>query len=300
MLQATGAAMLGAGALGRPSWAGPRAAAKKVLFYTKSSGFQHSVITRKDGKPSLAERILTELGKENGFEVVASKDGRLFDPDQIGQWDAFAFETTGDLTTPGPNASREGEGARPMSPDGKKAFLEAIASGKGFMGMHCASDTYHSRGDEVDPYIKMIGGEFIVHGEQQKCRIDVVDPDFPGAKAFGPSFEMMEEWYTQKNLRDDLHVIMVQNTQGMEKTRGGNRAYDRPNYPETWARMHDKGRVFYTSMGHREDVWENPLYQGLLLGALNWVTGKGDVSVEPNISKVTPGYKEYPGSKEKS
>ena len=40
--------------------------------------------------------------------------------------------------------------------------------------------------------------------------------------------------------------------------------YERPNYPETWARMHGKGRVFYTSMGHREDVWENPMYQGLL------------------------------------
>ena len=52
--------------------------------------------------------------------------------------------------------------------------------------------------------------------------------------------------------------------------------YERPNFPETWARMHGKGRVFYTSMGHREDVWENPLYQGLLLGALGWATGKVD------------------------
>ena len=58
-------------------------------------------ITRKGDKLSLAERILTEIGKEHGFEVVASKDGRLFDPDKIGQWDAFAFETTGDLTTAG-------------------------------------------------------------------------------------------------------------------------------------------------------------------------------------------------------
>jgi type 1 glutamine amidotransferase len=298
LLLAAGAAMLGAGGLGRGALAGPKAAGKKVLFYTKSSGFQHSVITRKDGKLSLAERILTEIGKERGYEVVASKDGRLFDPDKIGEWDAFAFETTGDLTTPG--TQREGEGAYPMSKDGKKAFLDAIAAGKGFMGMHCASDTFHSPPNEVDPYIRMIGGEFIVHGDQQKCRIDVADPNFPGAKPFGASFEMLEEWYTQKNLRDDLHVIMVQNTENMIKTGRGNAAYNRPNYPETWARMHDKGRVFYTSMGHREDVWENPLYQGLLLGALDWVTGKVDASVEPNIGKVTPGYKEYPGSKEKS
>ena len=63
---------------------------KKVLFFTKSSGFQHSVIARKDGKLGLAERVLTEIGKEHGYEVVASKDGRMFDPDKIGEWDAFA------------------------------------------------------------------------------------------------------------------------------------------------------------------------------------------------------------------
>ena len=66
--------------------------------------------------------------------------------------------------------------------------------------------------------------------------------------------------------------------------------YERPNFPETWCRMHGRGRVFYTSMGHREDVWENPLYQGLLVGALKWATGQVDISVEPNVAKVTPGY----------
>ena len=61
--------------------------------------------------------------------------------------------------------------------------------------------------------------------------------------------------------------------------------------------MHDKGRVFYTSMGHREDVWQNPIYQGLLIGALNWVTGRVDVSVEPNLTKVTPGCNQLPSAK---
>jgi type 1 glutamine amidotransferase len=293
MLLATGAALVGAPALGRARGA-DSGSPKKVLFFTKSSGFQHSVITRKDGKPGLAERILTQIGKENGFEVVASKDGRMFDPDKIGQWDLFAFETTGDLTTPG--AHNDGP---PMSADGKQAFLDAIRGGKGFVGMHCASDTYHSPKEHLDPYIEMIGGEFIRHGAQQKARIEVVDPDFPGARAFGPSFELMEEWYALKNFPDDLHVIMVQNTASMDKTGAKNKAdvvYDRPSFPQTWARMHGKGRVFYTSMGHREDVWENPLYQGLLIGALNWVSGKVEASIEPNISKVTPGYKTlHPG-----
>ena len=74
--------------------------------------------------------------------------------------------------------------------------------------------------------------------------------------------------------------------------KGGNECYHRPNFPETWARMHGKGRVFYTSMGHREDVWENPMYQGLLLGALNWATGQVDADIKPNTSVVTPHFEE--------
>jgi type 1 glutamine amidotransferase len=52
--------------------------------------------------------------------------------------------------------------------------------------------------------------------------------------------------------------------------------------------MHKKGRVFYTSMGHREDVWENPLFQQLLLGGIAWATGNVSADVTPNLSKVTP------------
>jgi len=279
LLLAAGAGLLGTGTLNRVL-AADKGSPKKVLFFTKSSGFQHSVIARKGDKLGLAERILTEVGKEHGFEVVASKDGRLFDPDKIGEWDAFAFQTTGDLTQPGLDKTP------PMSKDGKKAFLDAIRDGKGFIGMHCATDTFHSTPAGIDPYIDMIGGEFIIHGAQQVAKLDVVDPEFPGAKAFGSSIKINDEWYALKNFADNLHVIMAHDTQGMK---GG--MYQRPNFPETWARAYGKGRVFYTSMGHREDVWENPIYQGLLMGALGWATGKVETSIEPNISKVTPNCK---------
>jgi uncharacterized protein len=290
LLLAAGATWLGVGSINR-LLAQPKGSNKKVLFFTKSSGFQHSVIARKGDKLGLAEQILTEIGKENGFDVVASKDGRLFEPHQIGQWDAFVFETTGDLTTPG------GDKNPPISAAGEKAFYDAIRGGKGFMGMHCATDTFghHGRRNKgaEDPYIQMIGGEFIIHGAQQPSRIDIVSPSFPGiAKGFGAggnSFTITDEWYALKNYADDLHVILVQVTEGMK-----GHMYDRPNFPITWARAYGKGRVFYTSMGHREDVWENPMYQALLLGALGWSTGRIDASIEPNIRQVTPKYDELP------
>ena len=119
----------------------------------------------------------------------------------------------------------------------------------------------------------MIGGEFIIHGAQQTSRIDIVDPAFPGHRQglrhSGNSFTITDEWYALKNMADDLHVILIQVTKGMK-----GHMYERPNFPITWARNYGKGRVFYTSMGHREDVWENPMYQGLLLGALGWATGR--------------------------
>jgi uncharacterized protein len=290
-LLAGAAAWLGTGSISK-LLAKSQGANKKVLFFTKSSGFQHSVIARRGDKLGLAERILTEIGKEHGFEVVASKDGRLFEPDQIGQWDAFVFETTGDLTTPGPQ-----DKSPPISPDGEKAFYDAIRGGKGFLGMHCATDTFghHGRRNKgaEDPYIQMIGGEFIVHGAQQPSRIDIVSPTFPGiANGYGSSggsFTITEEWYALKNFADDLHVILVQGTEGMK-----GHMYERPNFPITWARAFGKGRVFYTSMGHRDDVWQNPNYQALLLGALGWATGRVDANVSPNIRQFTPQYDVLP------
>ena len=288
LLLSAGAALLGPAAL-RAFAQDKGGATKKVLFFTKSSGFQHSVIARKGNAPALAERILTEIGKDHGFEVVASKDGRMFDPDKIGQWDAFAFETTGDLTKEGTDKTP------PISQDGLKAFFDAIESGKGFVGIHCASDTFgvHRGMGASDPYTKMIGGHFAGHGAQQVATIEVVDPGFPGVSGFGTgSFQLNDEWYAQKYIADDLHVILAQKTAGMQ-----GKDYDRPDFPETWARMQGKGRVFYTSMGHREDVWENPKYHGLLLGALGWATGKAEIDVAPNIMKATPDYKKMPEKK---
>ena len=283
MMLAAGAALFGP-ALLRASHAGARPLEnKKVLFFTKSSGFIHPVIARLGDNPSFADKILIQIGKDHGFDVVASKDGSLFEPDQIGQWDAFVFMTTGDLTKAGT------DGKTPMSAGGLDAFLGAIEAGKGFVGLHCATDTFgkHRGQDGDDPYIKMIGGHFSGHGAQQVAKIEIADPKFPGVSGFGSdSFELEDEWYGQKYLSDDLHVILTQVTKGMK-----GKEYERGNYPETWARMQGKGRVFYSSMGHRDDVWTNPKFQGLLLGALGWTTGQVDADVTPNITTVTPEFR---------
>ena len=171
-----------------------------------------------------------------------------------------------------------------MSKEGKAAFLQAIHDGKGFVGIHSATDTFHSGPQGVDPYIKMIGGEFITHGSQQPAHQIVVDKNFPGMSAVPDDFGPTEEWYSLKNFSPNLHVLLVQDTGTMG--RGG--PYDRPNYPSTWAQQYGKGRAFYTSMGNRDDVWSNPVFQKVLVGGLRWAVGNVEADVTPNIDKVTP------------
>lgn len=281
---------------------------KKILFFTKSSGFPHPVVTRKAGeKLALAERVLTEFAGKAGYDVTCTKDGTIFTPDGLKEFDAIAFYTTEDLTTNNMGAKHpKDDQGPPMPKEGPQALMDFVASGKGFIGFHCASDTFHSpnyRGDKKiaqqvnmlrdagrpedvrTAYIKMVGGEFVTHQSQQKATMKVVDNSFPGFEDLkDATFE--EEWYSLANFADDLHVLLVQDTESMRAK--GEAAYKRPPYPATWCKGYDKGRVFYTSMGHREDVWASQFFQKVVLAGLGWITGRTQFDPKPNIAQATP------------
>ncbi|MBX3421410.1 MAG: ThuA domain-containing protein [Pirellulaceae bacterium] len=265
-----------------------KAPKKRILFFTRSQTFEHSVIRRISDAPSHAGRVMSEFAGAAGFEFHETKDGSVFDGD-LDQYDAFFFFTTGDLTKSG------GDKQPPMSEKGKQRLLDAIAAGKGMFGSHCASDTFHSAGpafenqSERDPYIDMLGGEFIRHGRQQEATQRVVDAKFPGMGPAGMEFRMHEEWYSLKNFAQDMHVLLVQETKGMKDL-----DYDRPPFPATWVRRHNQGRVFYTSMGHREDVWTNAIFQSIVVGGLQWVTRQFDADIKPNMAEVTPEASKLP------
>lgn len=262
---------------------------QKVLYFTRSQSFEHGPVARKEGKEAFSEKVLKEMAGRAGFEVVCTKDGRVFDGD-LAQFDAFAFYTSGDLTLPDPKHSDP-----PMSAEGKKRLLDAVAGGKGFVGFHSATDSFHSPGPrgenspQVDPYIAMLGGEFISHGPQQQATLTNTSPKFPGMEGIPEKWRLLEEWYALKNFAKDLHVILVQETEGMVGAE-----YQRPPFPATWARKHHNGRVFYTSFGHREDIWTNPQVQQLILGGFAWVMKNAEADVTPNLDRVTPRANELP------
>lgn len=272
---------------------------KSVLIFTKSSGFEHDVIKTSDGHPSILEQAVTGLAQQHGFEVTATKDGRMFDSPDFKKYAAVLFFTTLDLTQVGT------DGNPAMSAAGKQTLLDAVHGGMGFVGVHAAADTFHTEpdtkdlanryiahGENSDPYLRMLGGEFITHGSTprlQTTNLIVTDAKFPGLEGVTSPVSLMDEWYSLKDFAPDLHVILAIDTKGMT-----GEPYHRAPYPGTWARMHGKGRVFYTAIGDRPENWSNTFFLNLLAGGIRWSIGDVKASVEKNLAQATPGYADIP------
>jgi hypothetical protein len=270
-----------------------------LLFFTRQVHHPHAAVTGKDGQPSVAGKVMEQLAADNGFRVTQSTDGRLFTPEGLAPFDGFIFYTIGDPTT-----AVAADGSPPMPPEGKQLLLDSVAKGKPFIGIHVASDTFltpgnpfSDAGDQADPYVKMLGGEFIPHGAQQQGRAFCADPRWPG---MSPGFcdtkdgvSLFEEWYSLKNYAKDIHVIMWLATWSLKNV-GKDACYRRAPYPIAWSRLHGKGRVFYTALGHRDEVWASPAFRSMLAGGIKWATGAVKASIKPNLTAVTPYYYEIP------
>ena len=284
------AGMLVAGFAGLPGVA--QAAPKKVLVVTVTTGFRHS------SSPT-AEKVLAELGKESSaFTVEYARvepndpqfkgaDGKpdkekvnaaikailaeKMSPAALKEYDAVIFaNTTGDLPLPD-----------------NQAFLDWIKSGKGFAGMHSATDTFHG----FQPYIEMIGAEFKTHGAQVEVDAINQDQECPACRHLPANWKVFDEIYQFKNFdRTKVHGLLTLDKHPNDKTPG--------DYPIAWCKEYGKGRVFYTSLGHREDVWDptwkdrkNPkevaeAYQAHILGGIKWALGLEKGNAKPQKGAV--------------
>lgn len=233
---------------------------RSLLVFTKSAGFEHSTVARRAGG-SVVDAALLALGEENGFRVHATKDGSVFSSG-IDAYDAFLFVTTGNLL------ERGTDGEPPMTSAGKRALLDAVAGGRGFVGVHNAADTFRSPpGGPLDPYIAMLGGEFEAHGQPQQGTLRVVDATFPGMPA-SAGIERLGEWYAFRNVAPDIRPLLTLETAGLAGAE-----YERPPYPVAWTRRHGKGRVAYNALGHFDGEWSDAVFRGMLLGMVQWAFG---------------------------
>jgi uncharacterized protein len=199
---------------------------------------------------SLVEKIMKEMGQKHGFDVVCSQDSRAeITPDNLKNFDAVWFYTTGEL---------------PLSETQKDALLSFVKSGKGFGGSHSATDTFY----KWKEYGDLIGAYFDGHPWTQKINVIVEDKSSPATKHLGDGFSIDDEIYQFRGPYDrtKLHVLMRLDTKGIKpgKRADGDNAL-------AWTNQYGKGHVFYTALGHRPEVWNDPRYQQHVLGGLQYM-----------------------------
>jgi len=268
---------------------------KRVLVVTVTTGFRHSCIP-------VSEAVLARLAKDDGrftVDFVRQPEGmprpparprpgpagekdpahqaamRKFTADEKAfndTWnpriEAALGATTGDLPIPD-----------------KQGFIDWVAGGKAFIGVHAATDTFHG----FRPFIDMIGGEFRTHGPQVAVEVLNDDPAHAAAAPVPGKWPVFDEIYQFKNyernrVRDLLRLERL--ALNAEDIKAGRATAG--HFPVSWCRTFQKGRVFYTSLGHREDMWdaeftdksgrknsaENArIFQRHLVGGILWALG---------------------------
>jgi uncharacterized protein len=229
---------------------------KHLLVVTVTKGFRHSSIPT-------AEKVLGELAQKDGAFTVdyVRNDDEMKEkmtPAALQKYDGVIFAST--------------TGVLPL-PD-KQAFLNWIKSGKAFIGMHAATDTFHPANGGIDPYIDMIGGEFKSHYPgfyDVECLNE--DAKHPATREVPAVYPVTDEIYVLTNFfRGKVHGLLWLDKNPKFKTPG--------DYPVAWCKKYGEGNVFYTSLGHREEVWNSDTYQKHIVGGIKWALGleQGDAT----------------------
>ncbi|MEZ5973398.1 MAG: ThuA domain-containing protein, partial [Planctomycetota bacterium] len=230
---------------------------KRLAVFVHSAGYEHEVAKRPEGAPSQVESLWQAWGKEDArFDVQLVTDPAWFHQGGLDGVDAVFFYTTGEL---------------PLNAAGRQALHDFVENGGGFIGSHCATDTFY----EWPWFGEMIGGYFDGHpwGADSKVSIRVEDAGHLTCRHLPSPWKLTDEIYQFKEpySRKKQHILLSLDPAGTDMQKEGMKRAD-ADYPISWTRKQGKGRVFYTSLGHRPDVWTNPdfkkhLIEGLLYAA---------------------------------
>lgn len=273
---------------------------KHILVVTVTKTFRHDSIP-------VAEETIQKLGNDSGAwdtDFVRNDDDMKtkMTVEALKKYDAVVFaNTTGVLPLPDP-----------------QGFLDYIKAGHGFAAMHAGSDTLHEWPADYEgkdkgmptPYIQMLGGEFLTHHAQSENSMIIRDPNHPAMKAVakagkkadkkaasftgdihvntspeGKTWRTFDEIYLLKNNDPSkLHVLLDLDKYPAD---GSPDAGKQEQHIIAWTKMYGEGRVFYTVLGHRQEMWRDPYYQQHILGGLMYVLGLADGSAKPGNTTAT-------------
>ncbi len=219
----------------------------RILMLRHSAGFEHSYLPD-------AEVTIKRLSLKNGWQATTTHRCENITAASLAKVDVLVFATTGAL---------------PFDEDQKAAILAFVRDGKGFFGIHNATDTCY----EWAAYGQMIGGYFNGHPWTQEVGVIVEDRHHPATRMLPERFRVFDEIYTMKNwARDQTHVLLRLDNDTVDVSKGTRADHD---YALAWCHAYGRGRVIYTALGHPDELWHQPWFQGHIEGCLQWAGGRG-------------------------
>jgi type 1 glutamine amidotransferase len=236
---------------------------KHVLVIGQTKGFEHDSI-------SAAMAAIYNMGHDSGlWDTELRTDTELLTKKKLGNnaknidyFDVLIFaSTTGELD---------------MDDSQKKDMMSFIHDdGKGFVGIHAALDTNY----KWPEYGEMIGGWFDQHPWMTfQAPIVNESPDFPAVRHFPHAFVKFDEIYQPKEWsRDKVNVLLSLDPTKLDynNTRVHRMDHD---FAVAWSKMYGKGHVFYSTLGHTEESWEDPDIRKMYFEAIKWALGMTDGS----------------------
>lgn len=214
----------------------------RILVYAKTKGFHHASIPA-----GLA--AIQQLGAENGFAVDTTTDSSYFVPKTLKKYAAVVFmSTTGNI----------------LNAEQQTAFEKYIQSGRGFVGVHAATDTEY----DWPWYNQLVGAYFKSHPKQQEAVLNIVDDTHISTKHLPKTWKRFDEWYNFKSIQPNLNILITID----EKSYTGGANGD--PHPMAWYHDFDGGRAFYTEFGHTDESFKDPLFLQHLLGGIRYAMNK--------------------------
>lgn len=217
----------------------------KVLVFSKTAGFRHD---------SIPEGIaaIRGLGEKHGFSVEATEDSAYFTAETLEPFSVVIFlSTTGDVL------DKEQEGA----------FEAFIAKGRGYVGIHAASDTEY----EWPWYGTLVGAYFKSHPQIQEAVINVEDRSHPSTHHLTEKWKRRDEWYNfHQSPRPRVQVLA-----SLDETsyKGGENGDD---HPIAWCHEVGGGRSWYTGGGHTKESFQEAEFLEHMAGGILWAAGKAE------------------------
>jgi type 1 glutamine amidotransferase len=220
------------------------AAAYSVLVFSKTAGFRH------DSIPAGITAI-QQLGAANNFSVVATEDATAFNDTNLANYAAVVFlNTTGDV----------------LDDTQQAAFERYIRSGRGFVGVHSATDTEYGWAW----YGNLVGAYFASHPAIQTATFKVEDPAHPSTASLPPLWSRNDELYSfQSNPRSRVHVLISLD----ERSYAPGSSAMGQDHPMAWCQNYDGGRSWYTALGHTIESYSDGAFRAHLLGGIQTAAG---------------------------